>query len=140
MAFLVKEEIEFEHNVAKSVLRFHHTGQHGEWDCYAKTQEDSRVFIFYSIPAFQVPQDKMAEVAHYLCQVNYGLVMGNLEMDVTDGEIRYKTSIDVDGDTLSLELVRNMVYANVSLMDQYLPGLMAILHQDTSPADAIAQA
>ncbi len=138
MAFLVNEEIEFEHNVAKSVLRFRHTGQHGEWECYAKTQEESRVFIFYSIPTFQVPPDKLAEVAYYICQANYGLVMGNLEMDVTDGEIRYKTSIDVEGDSLSLEMVRNMVYANLNLMDCYLPGLMAILDQGKSVAEAIA--
>ncbi|MEM6350711.1 MAG: YbjN domain-containing protein [Cyanobacteria bacterium P01_D01_bin.14] len=138
MAFLVKEKIDFEQNVAKSVLRFHHVGNHGEWDCYVKTQEDSRVFIFYSIPPLQVPQEKLTEMAQYICSANYGLVMGNLEMDFTDGEIRYKTSIDVEGDTLSFELIRNMVGANLSLMDRYLPGILAIVEQGKSAEAAMS--
>ncbi|MEM9805854.1 MAG: YbjN domain-containing protein [Cyanobacteria bacterium P01_D01_bin.56] len=136
-AFFVKEDWSFDQNIEKSVLRLQHTGEHGKWECYAKTQEDNQVFLFYSIPDLKAPKDKLLDVADYICRVNYGLVMGNLEIDFEDGEIRYKTSIDVEGDTLSFELIRNMVYANVSLMDLYLPGLVAIIEQDKSPAEAL---
>ncbi|MEM6254518.1 MAG: YbjN domain-containing protein [Cyanobacteria bacterium P01_D01_bin.156] len=138
MDFLTEEEIEFEYSVDVSALRFDYVGQHGEWICYARTQEEKHVFVFYSILRFQVPQAKITDVLYYICKANYGLVMGNLEMDMADGEIRCKTSIDVEGDTLSPELVRNMMYANVSLMDQYLPGLMAILEQGKPAEAAIA--
>ncbi|MEO0867845.1 MAG: YbjN domain-containing protein [Cyanobacteria bacterium J06642_11] len=138
MDFLTEGEIEFEYSIDASALRFDYVGQHGEWTCYAKTQEKNHVFVFYSIPTFQVPPEKITDVLYYICEANYGLVMGNLEMNITDGEIRYKTSIDVEDDTLSPELVRNMMYANVTLMDQYLPGLMAIIQQGKSSADALA--
>jgi hypothetical protein len=66
-------------------------------------------------------------VAEYLTRANYGLILGNFGLDYTDCEIRYKTSIDVEGDHLAPALIRNLVYTNVTMMDQYLPGILAIL-------------
>jgi len=42
----------------------------------------------------------------FLTRANYGMMIGNFEMDFTDGEIRYKTSIDVEGDKLSSALIK----------------------------------
>ena len=78
-------------------------------------------------------------MAEFLTRANYGLIIGNFEMDLTDGEVRYKTGIDVEGDRLSAALVKNLVYANVLTMDQYLPGIMRLIYADVSPAEAIVQ-
>jgi len=67
------------------------------------------------------------------------MIIGNFELDFVDGEIRYKTSIDVQGDFLSFELIKQLVYANVMMMDEYLPGIMSVIDGDVSPLDAIAQ-
>ena len=56
----------------------------------------------------------------FLIRANYGMMIGNFEMDFTDGEIHYKTSIDVEGDKLSSALIKRLVYANVMMMDEYL--------------------
>ena len=32
---------------------------------------------------------KRQDIAEYLTRANYGMVMGNFEMDYSDGEIRY---------------------------------------------------
>ena len=72
-------------------------------------------------------------------RANYGLHIGNFELDMGDGEVRFKTSIDTESTALSFELVRNVVYANVMQMDRYLPGLMAVLGGQATPADAIDQ-
>ena len=66
------------------------------------------------------------------------MIMGNFEFDFTIGEIRYKTSIDVEGDNLSFALVKQMVYANVMMMDEYLPGIIAVVEGKLSPQEAIA--
>jgi hypothetical protein len=67
------------------------------------------------------------------------MIIGNFEMDFEDGEIRYKTSIDVEGDSLSSALIKRLVYANVMMMDAYLPGIMSVIYGDVEPKDAIAQ-
>ncbi len=67
------------------------------------------------------------------------MIVGNFELDFTDGEISYKTSIDVEGDRLSFALIQRVVYANVTMMDEYLPGMMSVIYGNVSPEEAIAQ-
>ena len=75
------------------------------------------------------PGERMAAVAEFITRANYGLIIGNFELDFSDGEIRYKTSLDVEGDRLSQALIKQLVYTNVLTMDQYLPGILAVLEQ-----------
>ena len=65
--------------------------------------------------------------------------MGNFEMDYSDGEIRFKTSIDVSGDRITFALLRQLIYTNVLTMDQYLPSIMAVIYGNATPEEAIAQ-
>jgi hypothetical protein len=76
-------------------------------------------------------------VADFLTRANYGLIVGNFEMDLNDGEVRYKTSIDVEGDELTPALLRNLAYTNVKTMDRYLPGLMSVMYGALTSEQAI---
>ncbi|MBP0018071.1 MAG: hypothetical protein J7647_10995 [Cyanobacteria bacterium SBLK] len=66
-------------------------------------------------------------------------MLGNFELDFEDGEIRYKTSIDVESDRLTPALIKQIVYPNVMMMDEYLPGILAVINGDKTPREAIAQ-
>jgi hypothetical protein len=124
-----------EHTAIRLVFR----GKNGQWNCYAKVNEDQRIFVFYSVCPLAAPESKRTAIAEFIARANYGMLIGNFELDFTDGEIRYKTSIDVQGDFLSFELIKQLVYANVTMMDEYLPGIMSVIDSDVSPVDAIAQ-
>jgi len=114
-------------------------GDNGSWNCYAKAREDEEQFVFYSICPIKVPKTKRRTMGEFIARANYGMMIGNFELDFTDGEIRYKTSIDVEGDRLSFALIQQLVYANVTMMDKYLPGIKLVLESGMSPEDAIAQ-
>jgi len=112
-------------------------GDNGSWNCYAKAREDEEQFVFYSIYPIKVPKAKRRTLGEFIARANYGMMIGNFELDFTDGEIRYKTSIDVEGDRLSFALIQQLVYANVTMMDKYLPGMKLVLESGMSPEDAI---
>ncbi len=95
--------------------------------------------MFYSLCPVTAPVDKRLVMAEFLTRANYGLTIGNFEMDFDSGEIHYKTSLDVEGDRLSTALVRQLVYANVAIVDRYLPGIMAVIYGNVLPIDAISQ-
>jgi hypothetical protein len=114
-------------------------GDNGSWNCYAKAREGEEQFVFYSICPIKVPKVKRRTLGEFIARANYGMMIGNFELDFTDGEIRYKTSIDVEGDKLSFALIKRLVYANVTMMDEYLPGIKLVLEGGMSPEDAIAQ-
>ena len=114
-------------------------GENGRWRCYTRIRQAEDQLLFYSICPLAVPDDRRAAIAEFLTNVNYGAVIGNFELDWSDGEIRYKTSIDVEGDRLSVPLMENLVYANVMMMDRYLPGIVAVIEAEISVDEAIAR-
>ena len=107
-----------------SLLLTGYQGENGEWSCFAWTHEERKQFVFYSKCTIAAPEDKRDAVAEFITRANYDLLIGNFELDFEDGEIRFKTSIDVSNDRLTTALVEPFVIANVVMMDHYLPGLM----------------
>ena len=111
--------------------------QNGQWTCYATVREAENIFAFYSVCPIPASSSKREKIAEFIIRVNQGMLLGNFELDYRDGEIRYKTSIDVEGDWLTHALIRSLVYTNVMTLDQYLPAILAVLEQGTTPEQAI---
>ena len=78
-------------------------------------------------------------MAEFIARANYGIVLGNFEIDFSDGEVRFKTSIDVEGSELTPALIEPVMYANVLTMDEYLPGLLAVSQGTATPEEAVNQ-
>ena len=138
-SFFREEGWAFRQLEGQPTLSVSFSGKSGQWSCYARINEEKEVFIFYSYCPVKAPEDKRPILGDFLTRANYGLYIGNFELDYNDGEVRYKTSIDVEGDRLSTALVKRLVYANVSVMDRYLPGILSIIYGGASPTEAIAQ-
>ena len=119
------------------VLQMGCQGENGSWICYAHARDTQQQFIFYSVYPTPAPEDKRSAIAEFLTRANYGMTIGNFELDFSDGEIRYKTSIDVEGDRLTPALIKRLVYTNVMMMDEYLPGIKAVIETGVSPEEAI---
>lgn len=139
--FFTEDDWRFDRSAQKPILRLTFQGRSGHtWSCFAQERlgENTEQAIFYSVAPIKVPEAKRLAVAEFLTRANYGMVMGNFELDFSDGEIRYKTSIDLAGGSpLTLLLTKPLVYTNVLMMDKYLPGVMEVLYADVSPEQAI---
>lgn len=119
-------------------LRMGFKGEDAEWRCYAQCDEEREIFCFYSVAPVKVSEEKRAAVMEFLTRANYGMLIGNFEIDLSDGEVRYKTSIDIEGTPLNHMLAKRLVYANVTTMDRYLRGVMAVAFGGVDPAKAVA--
>ncbi len=135
--FFKNDEWNFQQVDKMPVLSMPFVGSSGRWLCYAQAREEQEQFVFYSVYLVNVPPERMVAATEYITRANYGMIIGNFELDYSDGEVRYKTSIAVDSLGLRAELVRNMVYANVLVTDRYLSGLMRIIYGDADPAHEI---
>jgi hypothetical protein len=120
-------------------LRAQVAGDNGTWQFYAYAREKTECALFYSVCPVFAPESKRAQAAEYITRANQGLRLGNFEMDYDDGEIRYKTSIDVEGHELVSPLIKQLVSSNISMMDRYLPGIMKVIYTDTSPEKEIKE-
>lgn len=137
--FFEDDEWDFNWMEGMPVLRMGFSGKNGKWTCYAQAREEQQQFVFYSVCPINAPEDLRAKVAEFITRANYGMIIGNFEMDYDDGEVRYKTSIDVEGAELIGALTRQIVYANVIIMDRYLPGIMRCIYSDATPQDCVEE-
>src|SRR5437763_14378510 len=80
-----------------TVLQVQYAGEHGTWLCFAHAREVRDQLAFYSIYPTLIPPQQRVAIAELLTRTNYGLIIGNFEFDLDDGEVRYKTSVDVEG-------------------------------------------
>ena len=73
-------------------------------------------------------KDTLPDVIRYATMANYGLISGNFEVDVEDGEVRYKTFVDTQGlDVLPPEVVKGSIYRGWNTVERYGDGLAALI-------------
>lgn len=114
-------------------------GQNAAIQCFAQVRELQQQFVFYSICGIFAPEPRRKAVAEFITRVNYSMVAGNFEMDFSDGEVRYKTYIDVEGTTLTHTMARNVVYPNIAMMDRYIPALVRVMYSEVAPDVAYSE-
>lgn len=110
-----------------------------EWGCLALAEEQSEQVIFYSVMLENASPEHMDQVVRFVTLANYGMQVGNFELDLEDGEVRFKTSVDVEGIELSEGLLRNMVELNIMMMGLYYDGLLAVMRGGMTADQAIAE-
>jgi hypothetical protein len=108
----------------------------GKWSLFY-TPRDSRC-TFHSVLPIAVPEELRGAAMEYLTRANYGLSLGNFEMDLSDGEVRYKTSLDVMDGSFTSRMLTALCYVNLQMVERYLPGLMQVIYAGVGPERAIA--
>lgn len=114
-------------------------GRSGTWSCFVRTREHEGQITVHSICPRMAPDATRAAVAEFLTRVNFGLIIGNFELDLDDGEIRYKTSIDVEGEPLTLTQLRKLMDYNAHAMNAHLPLLEDVMDATATPLEAMAR-
>lgn len=109
----------------------------GQWPLFISLRRAEEQIIVHSVLPVEVPPTRREAAALYLTRANFGLVLGNFEMDLDGTDVRYKTSLDIEGGTLTAALLDHLVMANVVTVDRYLAGLRAVVG-GADPAAEIA--
>jgi hypothetical protein len=135
--FMEEEDWNYEILEGETVLRFNFKGRAGRLFCYADVEEEKDWLIFYSYLPVNAPAEKMVTVAEFITRANRGMRIGNFELDFEDGEVRYKTSIDIEGGELTSKMIHNLLQANLYTMDRYFSGIMEVIYSDKEPKDLI---
>ena len=133
------DEEEFDYDVESDErVDLSFTSSNGVLVTWFSLDEEDQVVLFVSRCPVFVPEERRQAAMEFLTRANFGLRLGHFEFDLDDGEVRYKTSIDVEGDRLTPVLVKRLVRPNLVTMDRYLPGLLRVVFGATTPAQEIA--
>jgi hypothetical protein len=114
-------------------------GDNGEWPVYVTVIEEQHRIVAYSVYTVRVPPERRPDVAELFVRINFHLLVGSFDLDLDDGEARFRTSLDVEGGKLTDGLLQQVLYANVTAMDEYLPALEGVVAEGLAVADALAR-
>jgi hypothetical protein len=121
----------------RMIFRMGFEGSNGRVACYAQIRAELEQLLFYVYAPIKAEEEMRLAVAEYITRANYGLRIGNFEMDFSDGEVRYKSSLDFEDVSLHPEMIKHAIYPAVQTMDRYLPGLMSVIYGAKTPEAAI---
>ncbi len=107
--------------------------------CFAQIDPNWEQFAFYVLLPIRVREDLRLVFAEYLTRVNYGLRVGNFEMDFADGEVRYKSVISFKDEPLTQTWIRNAILPAISTVDRCAPGFAKIIRGGKTAAEAFAE-
>jgi len=99
-----------------------------------RVQEKNKLLAIYGILPFLIPETHQSAAILLITQINYDMLIGNLEMDVNDGEIRYKNAIDVEAVGIDNEIIDHLLQ-NVVAMTTVANELFGNLINNQDPAE-----
>lgn len=118
--------------VQDGLMRTAATAGAHSWALLVHVDEDQRTCICWSVYPDLVAPEKRAAVAQFLVEYNYDAWIGGFEMDPSDGEIRYRTSVDLGGAPLDARLFERLVSQNIEGMAHVYPLLSAYFKQPSN--------
>ncbi|MEM9538865.1 MAG: YbjN domain-containing protein [Cyanobacteria bacterium P01_E01_bin.42] len=137
-AFFQEEELDYQPVPDEGAILLSIPGDWGEWMCYCEAFEEEEYCRIYSVFPEQTPPQQRAKMAEFVTRANCRLTIGNFEMRYESGEVRFRTGIDVEGDRLSLPLMRQLFAGNVVTMERHFRAIGLVLNGMATPEQALS--
>lgn len=125
--FLDEKGVHYEYDAENSLLRMGFGVKCKLKNVRVFWQIRDTCYSVLTVCPISADKDNPVEMMKYLTMVNYGLMNGNFEMDLSDGEIRYKTYVDADGlESLPQVMIDLSLFIGIAMMDRFGDGIAAL--------------
>lgn len=113
-------------------------GEHVAFHCVVIPDDDRQRITAYALSPKPVPPAHRLKIVDFATRANSGVAVGNFELDVRTGELRFKVGIDLHDVEPEEALIRNLVYRAVFALDGTWPGIDAMLSFGATVDEALA--
>ena len=102
--------------------------ENGKLNMFIHSHEDARRIFVYTRPQdMRIPLSRIGALSDFLSRANYGLPLGNFEIDMNDGEINFKNSLDISDGQLTSKMVQTLIVFSLECVNRYLPGIREVI-------------
>lgn len=88
-------------------------------DIILRVQPKPKVVQFISVLPCKMPEDKRVEGAIAVCAVNYGMIHGSFDYDLSDGEIRFRLTSSYLDSIIGEDMLYYMLMLGASTVNEY---------------------
>lgn len=111
----------------------------GDFELWVRTIEDQQIVTVISIIRADTPAERIPEVLELAARMNGVVSVGSYEVDADRGILSFKNGIDVEGDELSVALVRQLVGHAIVAAQRARPLLEGLLAGHYDPRGAASR-
>jgi hypothetical protein len=104
---------------------------------YISADDDKDQLVLYGVLPDNVGEEHRIPVGAFLAALNYGLKIGNFEIDMGDGEVRFRSGVDVEGGSLTPAMVRSLAASCVVNVDLYTSAIGSVASGEMTPLEAL---
>jgi hypothetical protein len=115
----------FSYERAGALVRVDGVGQ--GFTVVVRADDDDAVLTIYAVSTLAVPEERRQAVMELVTRVGFDLRVGSFDLDLDDGELRFRTAVDFEGVEPSVGLLKNAFYTAVATMRRYLPEVAAVV-------------
>jgi len=102
-----------------------------DWRWYIQVRDEHHQLALFTILASPVPLDRRPEMSQMVVTASFGLTVGSFELDLDEGQLRFRTSIGFGGAEVSNAQVRSLLdemeRTNRAMVKGYWPAITAVL-------------
>ncbi len=106
------------------------------YDVFITTDDETRLVCCYCIFSVRVPAARRQAVAELLNRANWTTALGSLELDMDDGEVRHRVSVDVEGGRFGPRMMHNMLAIGLHTAERHHDAVMQVAFGDADPGEA----
>ncbi|AGA69691.1 hypothetical protein Desdi_2261 [Desulfitobacterium dichloroeliminans LMG P-21439] len=128
----------FEYDEKNELFRIEIRGINSEFVSFIIVDEEQESLLCNTHIKQKIPFAKRLEVCNFINRVNYELAIGNFELDMDDGEIRFRTYLDSANSEPSREQLLNLLWNGAQTFDIYYPGFIKIISEDYLAEEAVS--
>ena len=138
-AYLESRNWQFDFDPEKGLFRFRMRLPNRMSNCSMAIIAGEDTIRTYATAPVTASMDARPAAANYITRVNFGLNLGNFEMDWRDGELRYKCAHFCGGGVPAPDALERVVDIPFLMWRRYGDGLLNVLFAGADPAQEIAK-
>ncbi len=130
------KKIHFSENGKQDAVFFSVAGENGHWGIRVQIFEEMERVLIVSSPGVPCPENRRVALSEFLNRINSGLMQGNFDLDMNDGQTRFRTCLECSGQTLSESHLDLFFCLHFTTLDHYFSSLMRVIYGQLSAEEA----
>lgn len=97
-------------------------------------------YMVLAIPEMRFSAQHIGELQEYVTRANWNFLSGSFDLDVHDGDVRFRYFVDCDGlRMLPMAIIERSIHLPVCIIDRFGAGLCAVTEGIVDARTAIAR-
>jgi Putative bacterial sensory transduction regulator len=109
-------------------------------EALADVRIDTERFLYYLNFRDRAPARNRNQTMQFITRANFDFVIGNFELNLDDGCVRFKSSVDFTEAELSETLIRNAILCAMDAIERYAEVLVEVMQGKKKAMEAIKDA